>query len=193
MPTELHRHDESGHIHFWTISAFHRLQFFHDDGMKHVVIDGMRALQTKHRICLIGYVVMPEHVHVLLLPQAPGIDRPIPISNLLHDFKQFVGFHGKARLRDVWKRHGSLWSPPLNDWAHGKLGKQPIWNTRGYDRNIFSENELHEKLHYCHKNPVTRGLVETADRWKWSSYRFYEMNDRSLLAMDWDGRWRVVW
>ena len=47
-------------------------------------------------------------------------------------------------------------------------------NTRGYDRNIFTEGELHEKLDYCHKNPITRGLVGYAADWKWSSYRFYE-------------------
>ena len=193
MPTQLHRHDEAGHIHVWTISAFRRLKFFHDDGMKHIVVDSLRLLQSKHRICMIGYVVMPEHVHVLLLPHAKGSNTPMPISMLLREFKQYVGFHGKARLRDVWRQKGQLWSQPLNDWALGRLGKQLIWNKRGYDRNIFSEHELHEKLIYCHKNPTTRELVATAEQWKWSSYRFYEMNDRSLIAMDWDGRWPIDW
>lgn len=65
MPSHLHRHDEPGHAHFWTISCYRRLQFFHDDGMKRVVIEALRALQTTLGVCLVGYVVMPEHVHVL--------------------------------------------------------------------------------------------------------------------------------
>ena len=47
-------------------------------------------------------------------------------------------------------------------------------STRGYDRNIFTERELREKLDYCHMNPITRGLVGDAADCKWSSYRFYE-------------------
>jgi len=34
MPSHLRRYDEPGHTHYWTISCYRRLQFFHDDGMK---------------------------------------------------------------------------------------------------------------------------------------------------------------
>jgi len=193
MPSLLHRHDEAGHIHFWTISTYRRLQFFHDDGIKLVLLDGLRLLQNRHAICLIGYVIMPEHIHVLLLPHARGSDVPIPIGELLHDFKQYTALYAKQRLREVWSRRGRLWSGPLNDWATGRFEKQSIWFTRGYDRNITREETLHEKLNYCHKNPVTRGLVATAGEWRWSSYRYYETPDAGLLRMDWDGRWPIEW
>ena len=52
---------------------------------------------------------------------------------------------------------------------------------------------LREKLDYCHKNPLTRGLVDRADDWRWSSYRYYELGDESVLRMDWDGGWPIVW
>jgi hypothetical protein len=71
--------------------------------------------------------------------------------------------------------------------------RRVLWTTRGYDFNITREETLFEKIDYCHKNPVTRSLVATADQWQWSSFRFYEMDDRSLLPMDWDGRWPVIW
>jgi len=193
MPSNLRRHDGPGFIHFWTISCFRRLGFFHLDPMKQVVIDALRVLQTEFRICLIGYVVMPEHVHVLLLPHARGSLDPLPISKLLNRFKQHVGYYGKECLRDYWRTHGHLWSDPLNRWAGNEFGKQPIWNTRGHDFNIDHEKTLYEKLEYCHKNPVTRELVNHPDEWLWSSYRFYELHDRSVLAMDWDGRWPIAW
>ena len=41
-----------------------------------------------------------------------------------------------------------------------------------------------EKLSYRHANPAMRGLVSSADQWPWSSFRYYHLNDASLLAMD---------
>ena len=93
MPAHLKRYDEPGHVHFWTISCTRRLGFFHHDDMKTIVVDGLKYLQAKFGICLVGYVVMPEHVHVLLFPHARECAEPTSISTLLRAFKQHVGFH----------------------------------------------------------------------------------------------------
>ncbi len=193
MPSRLRRIDEPGHTHFWTLSCYRRLQFFHDDGMKRVVIAALRNLSEKFGICLIACVVMPEHLHVMLYPHRRGDDVPISISELLQAFKQGIGYYGKQRLRTVWRKQGALWSLPLNRWAYGQFDKQEIMNTRGYDRNIFTEKELREKVDYIHKNPVTRGLVAGAADWKWSSFRYYEMRDSSVLPMGWNGAWPIIW
>ncbi len=193
MPSRLRRYDEPGHTHFWTISCFRRLTFFCDDGIKQIVVDALCLLQQRFSVCLVGYVVMPDHVHVIVYPHASGTDLPIPISKLLHAFKQHVGYHGKHRLRELWRRDGKLWSEPLNRWAAGAFARHAIWTARGHDFNIEREDTLRAKLDYCHKNAVTRGLVDHPDEWRWSSYRFYEMDDRSLVAMDWDGAWPIVW
>jgi putative transposase len=193
MPTHLRRADIAGHVHFWTISCFHRLSFFWEDSVKQVAIDALRQLKSKYGSCLLAYVIMPEHVHVLLFPQTRGSMVPVPISDLLRDFKQSVGFHGKARLRDYWRAHGKLWSDPLNAWANGAFGSQAFWNTRGYDFNIDSHATLLEKVEYCHNNPVKRGLVARAEEWKWSSRRFFNCDDRSMLEMDWKGEYPIRW
>ena len=80
----------------------------------------------------------------------------------------------------------------LDRWANGE-GPKPFWKTRAYDFNITAEDTFHKKLDYIHKNPVTRGLVDRAEQWRWSSYRDYEIDDRSPLAMDWDGAWPIEW
>jgi putative transposase len=59
-----------------------------------------------------------------------------------------------------------------------------VWQRRFYDLNVWSEKKFQEKLDYMHANPVTRGLVTSADLWHWSSFRFYYLEDSSLLAMD---------
>ena len=80
----------------------------------------------------------------------------------------------------------------MDAWALGS-GVKPFWKTRAYDFNVTAEKTLHAKLDYIHKNPITRGLVERADHWVWSSYRYYEYNDDSVIAMDWDGSWPILW
>ena len=62
MPTHLGRYDQPGDSHFWTIFCRRRLTFFHDDGLKRIVAEGLRLLQQRFGVCLIGYVIMPEHV-----------------------------------------------------------------------------------------------------------------------------------
>lgn len=193
MGSNLVRYDEAGHVHFWSISCRRGLTFFHDDGIKAVAISGLRLLQERFGVCLMGYVIMPEHVHVVLYPHGRGESEPIAISRLLQGFKQHVGYYGKRRLQHVLRQNGRLWSDPLNEWATGGLAGRSLWNTRGYDFNIHREDTLLEKLDYCHKNPITRGLVGRADQWPWSSYRYYEMSDRSVLAMDWDGACPIEW
>lgn len=193
MPSRLRRIDEPGHIHFWIISCYRRLAFLWHDAMKNVIIDGFRLLQNEFGICMNAYVIMPDHIHFILLPHRRGADQPIAISLILHRFKKFVGAGAKETLRRIWKQNGGLWSEPLNKWARRKFPKQQVFNTRGYDFNIYDFDTLLEKIDYCHKNPVTRELVDEPSQWRWSSYRYYDLDDRSVLAMDWDGRWPIEW
>jgi putative transposase len=186
MPSRLRRHDEFGQVHFLTISCFRRLQFFRHDAVKLSFIRAMEVTRGKHGVRWLGYVVMPEHVHVLALPQRLGSDQVTPISVVLHDLKQRSGHAGKEALREAWREHRSLGTKPLDAWATG-IGPKPFWKPRAYDFNVVAEQKVSEKLEYMHRNPVTRGLVERPEQWRWSSYRFYELGDESLIRMDWDG------
>ena len=56
----------------------------------------------------------------------------------------------------------------------------------GYDRNIFSADEAHEKIQYIHANPVRAGLVESPDKWKWSSFQAWETDIDSPIPIDRD-------
>jgi len=39
-------------------------------------------------------------------------------------------------------------------------------------------------MNYMHNNPVKKRLVSSPDQWPWSSFRFYYLNDSSVLTMD---------
>ena len=191
MPGRLRRHDDYGHTHFLTISCFRRLPFFRHDTVKQVFVDGMSHTRQRLGIRWIGYVIMPEHVHLVCFPSMPTGEAVVPISTVLQHLKQYIGRHGKNALRMVWARHRTLGLSSLVRSAQSD-GPKLFWKTRGYDFNITTEDTFHKKLDYIHKNPVTRGLVDRAEQWRWSSHRYYEFDDRSLIAMDWDGSWPIV-
>ena len=59
-----------------------------------------------------------------------------------------------------------------------------VWQRRFVPFNVYSEKKRREKLDYMHANPLKRRLVNSPDEWPWSSFRFYYLNDSSVLTMD---------
>ena len=55
--------------------------------------------------------------------------------------------------------------------------ERSFWQARFYDFNIWTTKKRMEKLRYMHRNPVNRGLVESPEQWRWSSYRFYLLGE----------------
>ena len=123
------------------------------------------------RFELAAWVIMPEHVHLLLMPALPDH----PINRVLEGLK---GRFAKSILGH-WRRLEAPILPRITD----ERGRQHFWQQGGgYDRNIYSSEEAQEKLVYIHNNPVTRGLSDSPDQWRWSSARWYEhgVDDWSL-------------
>ncbi|HEV2961704.1 MAG TPA: transposase, partial [Candidatus Angelobacter sp.] len=65
----------------------------------------------------------------------------------------------------------------------GKDRLRAFWQKRYYDFNVFSEKKHVEKLRYIHRNPVTRGLVESPEQWVWSSFREYSIGERGQVKI----------
>jgi hypothetical protein len=60
-----------------------------------------------------------------------------------------------------------------------------LWQRRFYPFSVFSDKKYHEKLDYMHNGPVVRRMVQAPGKWPWSSWRFYYLEDDSILRMDW--------
>jgi putative transposase len=61
--------NEAGHAHFLTYSCFQRLPLLTRDRTRKWVIAAMEDLRQSLLVALWAYVIMPEHVHVLLYPE----------------------------------------------------------------------------------------------------------------------------
>ena len=55
---------------------------------------------------------------------------------------------------------------------------------RFYDLNIWSTKKRVEKGRHMHRNPVGRGLAESPEQWRWSSYRRYLLGKRGLVQVN---------
>src|SRR5580698_5791087 len=56
-----------------------------------------------------------------------------------------------------------------------------FWQARFYDFNVGTTKKRVEKLRYMHRNPVKRGLVQSPGQWRWSSYRFYLLDETGAV------------
>jgi len=66
---------------------------------------------------------------------------------------------------------------------------QHIWQKRFYDFNVWSNRKHVEKLRYMHRNPVKRGLVESPELWRWSSYCAYAFGEAGPVKVN---EWQVL-
>ena len=124
---------------------------------------------------------MPEHCHLLIGP-SPAANSSQIMQKLSERTANFMLRNLRQNLSYPWC-HKMLKAFELPATVHHRAHYR-VWNRRGYDMNIWSDQKQNEKIDYIHNNPVARGLVSHPGDWPWSSWRFYYREDRSLLAMD---------
>jgi putative transposase len=177
MTAGLYRYYGSGDCHFITCSCYQRRPLLASPERRDLFLAELEQVRRRYRIVVLGYVVMPEHFHLLVSePQEKTL------STVMQALK--LGF--ARRVLSAQRRSGAL-----------KVGEaHRIWQARFYDFNVWSEGKRKEKLRYIHRNPVKRGLVEDPEQWQWSSFRSYaygepgvvRINDASVLKMKVTGR-----
>jgi putative transposase len=115
---------------------------------------------------LLAFVVMPEHVHLLLVPR-PRIEAPDP-KRLLSEIKRRSSYDIKRRLQDRAE------SDLLDELTVRRPDRAVFrfWLPGGgYDRNLTSSDSVQASFSYIHNNPVKRGLCCTPLEYEWSSAR----------------------
>jgi putative transposase len=140
---------------------------------KDLFIQELSRVRREYRFTLVGYVLMPEHVHLLLGEPAKGTP-----STVLQMLKQRVSH--KLR-KETTSRHKAQVPWPFAEIAENF---PQFWQTRFYDFNVYSDRKKREKLDYMHRNPVTRKLVRRPQDWPWSSYLSYEKGEAGLIPID---------
>ena len=163
-----------GNLHFITCSCYRRLPLLCSVRARNHFVQILGEVRGKFGFALVGYVVMPEHVHLLIGEPPAGTP-----SDVMRVLKQRVSRSLRSRRR---KR---ISQAQLQLWEGARATRlRSFWQRRFYDFNVWSRRKRNEKLNYMHMNPVKRGLVRRPNDWAWSSYRFYMKSGTVLLSMD---------
>ncbi len=164
MPKGLVRYQQCGVFHFLTFSCYRRLPLLAGASGYAVFEVELEAVRRRYGFVVAGYVLMPEHVHLLVGEPA--------ISTL-------------AVAIQVLKQQTSRKLKPRSEVQ--------FWQRRYYDFNVWTEEKRVEKLRYMHRNPVKRGLVERPEEWPWSTFRHYATGETDAVEIEseWTARLRT--
>jgi putative transposase len=163
MPSALHRFYGAHHLHFITCSCYRRLPLLATARTRDRFLTILEQTRQRYRCVVVGYVVMPEHVHVLI--SEPEVGTPSTVMQVLKQ-RTARALLPQRRRRDPRQRE-----------IFGEELRRAFWQARFYDFNVWTEKKRREKLRYMHDNPVKRGLVQSPEQWRWSSYRFYLLDE----------------
>ena len=107
-----------------------------------VVVDALRCFEGE-RYELRSWVVMPNHVHVVVWPKPP-----VTLSAILHSWKSFTA----TKANRILERTGDN-----------------FWQRESYDHFVRDDEEMTRCCSYTIHNPVKAGLCERVEDWRWSS------------------------
>ena len=154
MPAGLRRYYGKGDLHFITFSCYRRLPLLKTTRARDIFVRELARVREELGFRLIGYVVMPEHVHLLMSEPESGTP-----STVLQKLKLRVARKMRKRRRRAAAGQMGL---PFEECGGPLRG---FWQARFYDFNVYSERKRVEKLNYMHANPIHRKLVKDPKDW----------------------------
>lgn len=180
---KLFKSQEPNIIHYVTTVTYRRVQVFRSDEVCALFVETLAETRRRHPCKLIGYVIMPDHVHLLVNPESADV------SNLL----RYLKGNSARRILD-WLRANKhtisldklrLDSPQKHAHTHA------VWQKEFSAIDLWSPKFIQQKLNYIHCNPVRAGFCEHPVEWRWSSFHAYLPHGPGSvpIEMDWRGYW----
>jgi putative transposase len=156
----LQRHSRiafSGSHHFVTTVTSARGNIFTDPEICRRILEHLEDYRNRFQVDCLGYVLMPDHLHLLLHQVHEGTAVP----DMIRDFK-------KITSRDC--------RPPF-------YRARSLWRSRFDDVPVPGTDAVLTKLQYMHMNPVRKGIVERMADYEWSSAREYLLGIEGIVRI----------
>jgi putative transposase len=147
----LYKSRQKNVIHYVTTVTHQRTPFFLSENTSELFVRVLDETRKTDPFKLIAYVIMPDHVHLLINPIDLDVRRTI---NLIKG------------------RSSRLIRQALRDETPGTSASRPtrFWQKGFSSIDIYTYEFVVQKVRYIHMNPVRAGLVKTQAEWKYSSY-----------------------
>jgi REP element-mobilizing transposase RayT len=142
-----------GHIYYITTVIYSRLPIFTQPSFVIPLIDSLNFYPYKQAFKLLGYVIMPDHLHLNIWPFGKAT-----VSDIMRDYKKFTStriirqaeIEGMTRWVEAFEQAGK---------ETGRSDNK-VWQDSYWDENIYTERFLCQKLNYIHRNPFRIELVK---------------------------------
>jgi putative transposase len=169
--------EHSGAAYFVTSTVIDFVVIFDQKIYIDIILENLDFYRNKYGFRLFAFVIMPEHLHMILHPV-----HKTKIKDIMRDFKSYTSKKLTAQLKEdcrfeILNR--------LKKFATPKI-EHPFWTEGNRPIPIYKEKVLRSKIDYIHANPIRRGLVKDLDDYPYSSFRNYYLNDDSLFKVDRD-------
>jgi putative transposase len=155
MTKGLVRYQQAGDLHFVTFSCYRRQPFLAVKSAQYLFEDALEHIRQQYGFFVSGYVVMPEHVH-LLLSEPPEK----PLSLALKAIKLSVALQQKTR---------PLWQPRYYDFnvftEKKRIEKLRYIHRNPVTRGLVAQPEDWPWSSYLHYATGAEGTVEIESPW----------------------------
>ena len=161
-----------------TLSGF--VELFNQDKYAQILIRNLNFYREKFEFKLLAYVIMPHHLHLIILPASKG-----NISEIMRDFKKYTA-REIIQLLEEEKRFDILgiFHETAQKYHFKENRKYQVWEHRFDDLALYSDKVFRTKLDYIHNNPIKEGLVNSPSNYLYSSARNYDSGDHSVIRVD---------
>ena len=145
------------------------MPIFRDEALAKIVLDNIRIYSQKCDIQVHGFVIMPNHLHLLLT-----VGHEVSVSQFMGRMKEY-----SAKEIVNWclnKKETSLLTVFLTAAKESKRGhKYQVWQKLFDNVVIIREDGLLIKLNYIHSNRLQErwSLCEKVEDYRFSSAKYY--------------------
>ncbi len=169
---KIEHYTTQGHAHYITLVIKNRVSVFSNSILSEKCIQAIAFYQNNFEVRILGYVIMPDHIHLIVWPQSKT-----SLEDFVRDFKKYLA---REILNQAAPKEKARF---LLSTSLKRNHRYQVWQKDFYDFNIYSQDTLIEKLNYIHNNPQRKGLVENPEDYPYSSYRAYSEKGEILLSV----------
>ncbi|MFQ5491891.1 MAG: transposase [Phycisphaerae bacterium] len=162
--------------HFCTITVLDWLPVLIESRYIDPIIDSLGYCRQHKGLQLFGFVVMPNHVHLI----AAADD----LHPVMRDFKRFTSRTLHENLKEDGRSTLLTWLEQATEPSRRQRGELGFWKPGFHPKAIWSRDVFDQKLRYLHQNPVRKGLLQSPDEWWYSSAGYYADRTPTCLEMD---------
>ena len=178
---KLFKSHEPNLVHYVTAVTYKRVPVFSSERSCSLLIEALAETRIKDPFKLIGYVIMPDHFHLLANPLDMNVTRLIGRLKGRTASRILKWLRSENRIRSLDKL---ALRKPL---ASGQT--RAVWLQDFSAIDVWSHKFIRQKLHYIQSNPVRAGLCDHPAKWRWSSYHAYLPHEAASVPIEIDWRW----